>query len=359
MSSPPPDLPTAPRARALACLREVAFLNERAQQSSRRIEAYRNAVTVVEGLSEEEFARHTEADSWQELRGIGSSTAAVVREAVAGEVPTKLAAAREEHGGPLLEMTPAGRELLGLLAGDLHSHTSDSDGGSPLLEMARAADALGRDYLAVTDHSPRLRVANGLSAERLVAQRDTVAQVRQQLADEGRSLELLHGIEVDVLDDGTLDQREDLLATLDVRVASVHSKLRMPSAEMTPRMLAAVRNPLTSVLGHCTGRLVTGGRGTRPPSEFDAEAVFAACAQECVAVELNARPERQDPPDELIALALEAGCLFSIDSDAHAPGQLDLLAFGAQRAADAGIPPERIVTTWPATQVKEWAAARL
>lgn len=359
MSPTAPDLPTEPRDRALACLREVAHLHERARESSRRIEAYRNAVAVVEGLSEEDFLRHAQHGSWQELHGIGSSTASVLGEAVAGEVPAKLADARARFGGPLLEMTDAGRALLGMLRGDLHSHTSDSDGGSPLLEMARAADDLGRAYLAVTDHSPRLRVANGLSAERLLAQRDTVRQVREQLAREGRSLELLHGIEVDVLDDGSLDQREDLLAALDVRVASLHSKLRMPSAEMTPRMLAAVRNPLTSVLGHCTGRLVTGGRGTRPPSEFDADAVFAACAQECVAVELNARPERQDPPDELIALALEAGCLFSIDSDAHAPGQLDLLAFGAQRAADAGIPPERIVTTWPATQVKEWAAAQV
>lgn len=355
--SPTPD--ASARRRALEALREIAFLLERARESSRRIEAYRNAAAVVEGLDDEDLHRHARENSWQSLAGIGSSTAAVLHEAVAGQVPAKLAAARRDHGGPLLEMTPAGEELLGLLQGDLHSHTSDSDGGSPLIDMARAAHDLGRAYLAVTDHSPRLRVAGGLSAERLVAQRETVSSVHQALAAEGRDLQVLHGIEVDILTDGSLDQREDLLAALDVRVASVHSKLRMPPDEMTPRLLAAVANPLTSVLGHCTGQLVTGGRGTRPPSEFDARAVFEACAEHQVAVEINARPERHDPPDELLALALEIGCLFSIDSDAHAPGQLDLLCFGAERAADAGVPADRIVTTWPAERVREWAAQRL
>ena len=347
------------RAAALAALREVAFLYERSRESSHRIQAYRNAAEVLEELDDDAFSEHTAADSWQTLTGIGSSTAGVIREAAAGTAPKKVAEARRKHAGPLLEMTSEGEALLAALRGDLHSHTTDSDGGSPLIDMARTADDLGREYLAVTDHSPRLRVANGLSAERLIAQRDTVAQVRERLSDEGRSLELLHGIEVDILEDGALDQRDDLLAALDVRVASVHSKLRMPSGEMTPRMLAAVANPHTTVLGHCTGQLVTGSRGTRPPSEFDAHAVFEACAEHGVAVEINARPERSDPPDDLLALALELGCLFSIDSDAHAPGQLDLLRFGAQRAADAGVPAERIITTWPADQVRTWAARRL
>lgn len=359
--STPPEVPSPAEARehALAALREVAYLYERARESSHRIGAYRRAAETVERLDDDEFADHVAADSWQSLDGIGSSTAGVLREAVSGKVPAKVVAARRDHGGPLLEMTEAGEALLRRLRGDLHSHTTDSDGGSPLVDMARTADDLGREYLAVTDHSPRLRVANGLSAERLVAQRDTVAEVRERMEDEGRSIELLHGIEVDILDDGALDQHEDLLAVLDVRVASVHSKLRMPARQMTPRLLAAVENPLTSVLGHCTGQLVTGSRGTRPPSEFDAREVFAACAEHEVAVEINARPERSDPPDELLALALELGCLFTIDSDAHAPGQLDLLRFGAQRAADAGVPPERIVTTWPAQEVRAWAAGRL
>jgi putative hydrolase len=166
---------------------------------------------------------------------------------------------------------------------------------------------------------------------------------------------MLKGIEVDILEDGTLDQTDAMLARLDVRVASVHSKLRMDAAPMTRRMVAAVRHPRTNVLGHCTGRLVKGGRGTRPQSEFDAEAVFGACAEHDVAVEINSRPERSDPPDDLIGVALEAGCLFSIDSDAHAPGQLDFLGYGAERAQRLGVPLDRIVNTWPAERLLTWA----
>ena len=169
---------------------------------------------------------------------------------------------------------------------------------------------------------------------------------------------LLTGIEVDVLSDGSLDQEPELLDDLDVVVASVHSELRMPADEMTRRMLTAVENPHTDVLGHCTGRLVTGGRGTRPQSTFDARAVFTACRDAGVAVEINSRPERQDPPDELVALALDLGCLFSIDSDAHAPGQLDFLDHGAARATALGVPPERIVTTWPREELLAWTGTR-
>jgi putative hydrolase len=146
-----------------------------------------------------------------------------------------------------------------------------------------------------------------------------------------------------------------MLSRLDIVVASVHSKLRMSESEMTERMLAAVRNPYTNVLGHVTGRLVEGSRGTRPQSDFDAAAVFAQCAAHDVAVELNSRPERQDPPDDLIAIALDSGCLFSIDSDAHAPGQLGFLDYGAARAEAAGIPADRIVTTWERDKLLDWA----
>ena len=124
---------------------------------------------------------------------------------------------------------------------------------------------------------------------------------------------------------------------------------------MTHRMLGAIANPFTNVLGHCTGRMVMGNRGTRPSSEFDARAVFAACAEHDVAVEINSRPERRDPPSRLIAQARDAGCLFSIDSDSHAPGQLDFLDYGAQRAEAAGIDPERIVNTWPMERLLAWA----
>ena len=146
-----------------------------------------------------------------------------------------------------------------------------------------------------------------------------------------------------------------MLSQLDFRVASVHSKLAMSAAPMTRRMIGAVENPHTNVLGHCTGRLVEGSRGTRGQSAFDAAAVFDACATHGVAVEINARPERCDPPDELVALALEAGCLFSIDSDAHAPGQLDFQIYGCARAERLEVPLERIVNTWEMDRLLGWA----
>ena len=225
------------------------------------------------------------------------------------------------------------------LRGDCHTHSDWSDGGSPPGEMAEAARALGHEWIALTDHSPRLTVANGLSAERLEAQLALVARLNTELAP----FRILTGIEVDILDDGALDQREDLLARLDVVVASVHSKLRMPAGPMTERMVTAVGNPHVDVLGHCTGRMVA-GRG-RPESEFDPDAVFAACREHGVAVEINCRPERRDPPGRLLALAAAAGCLFSIDTDAHAPGQLDWLENGCVRAERFGITPDRVINT--------------
>ena len=135
-------------------------------------------------------------------------------------------------------------------------------------------------------------------------------------------MRILTGIEVDILEDGSLDQEPELLDRLDVVVASVHSKLSMDAPSMTRRMINAVANPHADVLGHCTGRLVTGGRGIRPESKFDAEKVFTACRDNGTAVEINSRPERRDPPTRLLNLALEIGCLFSIDTDSHAPGQL-------------------------------------
>jgi putative hydrolase len=220
--------------------------------------------------------------------------------------------------------------------------------------MAFTAIELGHEYLVLTDHSPRLTVANGLSVARLTKQLGVVDAVNQHLGGSGFSL--LKGIEVDILDDGGLDQTEEMLARLDVRVASVHSKLKMDPALMTRRMIGAIRNPRMNVLGHCTGRLVTGSRGVRPGSTFDARAVFEACVEHDVAVEINSRPERRDPPTELLELARDIGCRFAIDSDSHAPGQLDFLDYGCERAEAAGIEPDRIVNTWPREKLLAWAA---
>jgi putative hydrolase len=332
-------------------LRRIAFLLERQLGDTFKVKAFRGAAATVRSLDPAELAERAEAGTLRQLDRIGKATEAVILEALAGRVPAYLLEL-EATAGPL---ATAGEKLRAALRGDLHTHSDWSDGGSPIEEMVMTAVEVGHEYLALTDHSPRLKVANGLSTARLTRQLAVVDAVNSHLVDEFR---LLSGIEVDILEDGALDQSQAMLDRLDVVVASVHSKLRMERAPMTRRMLAAVADPHTNVLGHCTGRLVRGGRGTRPQSEFDAAAVFAACAEYDVAVEINSRPERQDPPDDLVAVALEAGCLFSIDSDAHAPGQLDFLDLGAARAVALGVPPERIVNTWPLDRLLAWSGAR-
>jgi putative hydrolase len=218
--------------------------------------------------------------------------------------------------------------------------------------MAIAARDLGHSYWALTDHSPRLTVAHGLDRDRLLKQLEIVYALNERLAP----FRILTGIEVDILEDGGLDQDEDLLAQLDVVVASVHSKLRMDAKEMTARMIAAVESPHTDILGHCTGRIIV-GRG-RQPSTFDADVVFAKCQQTGTAVEINSRPERRDPPPELLSKAVDHGCLISIDTDAHAPGQLEWQPLGCEQAAEAEVPPERIVNTWPLDRFLAWSRDR-
>jgi len=336
----------------VAALTEIAFWLERELAPVFKVQAFRKAADVIRDLDAEELADRTRDGRLKKMKGIGGRTFEVISEAVDGGVPDYLQKLRERGSEPLAQGTG---ELLPLLRGDLHSHSDWSDGGTSIELMADAARLLGREYQALTDHSPNLTIANGLSAERLAEELDVVAGINAS-ADDG--FRLLTGIEVDILESGELDQTPEMLGRLDVVVASVHSKLRSDKRTMTQRMLGGITDPHTNVLGHCTGRLVSGPRSPRPPSEFDAEKVFAACAEHDVAVEINSRPERQDPPDELIALALDAGCLFSIDTDAHAPGQLDFLQYGAARAVANGVPPERIVTTWPVERLLEWTHAK-
>jgi putative hydrolase len=324
---------------AAEALRRIAFELERGGAPTYRVRAFRRAAQVVDGLAPGELGRRAAAGTLEALPGIGATTAQVITEAVGGQQPGYL-------GRLLADQPPSPRDgLRAALRGDCHTHSDWSDGGSPPREMAEAARDLGHEWIALTDHSPRLTVANGLSAERLAAQLELIGELNDELAP----FRILTGIEVDILEDGSLDQREDLLRQLDVVVASVHSQLRMPAGPMTRRMVAAVRNPHVDVLGHCTGRLLSdrsqGGRGRRPESVFDPEAVFGACLEAGVAVEINCRPERRDPPGRLLRLAAEAGCLFAIDTDAHAPGQLDWLVNGTVRAEQAGITADRVINT--------------
>jgi len=308
------------------------------------VRAFRNAAAVVRALPEAEFEERSRRGTLHGLGGIGPITARVIEEALAGGTPAYLQRL-ETEAAPIADDALALRRAL---RGDCHVHSDWSDGGSPIEDMARSAIALGHEYVALTDHSPRLTVARGLSAERLREQLDVVRALNEQLAP----FRILTGIEVDILEDGSLDQEPDLLAQLDIVVASVHSKLRMPRAEMTPRMLTAIRDPHMDILGHCTGRIVV-GRG-RPESEFDADAVFAECRDHDVAVEVNSRPERLDPPKRLLKLAVETGCRLAIDTDAHAPGQLDWQLRGCERAAACDVSAEMVINTMPADELLAW-----
>jgi putative hydrolase len=349
-------------------LRRIAFLLERAHEATYRVRAFRAAAAALGELPADELASRVAAGTLTKLPGVGDVTARCVAESLAGEEPQYLRRLIDTEATDLDEAALDGptAALRRALRGDCHSHSDWSDGGSPIEEMALAAVDLGHEYLALTDHSPRLTVARGLSAERLREQLDVVAALNEKLASLSDSLprpfRLLSGIEVDILADGSLDQSDELLSRLDVVVASVHSKLRDESAVMTRRMVTALANPHVDILGHCTGRLIsagpagagrTGGRG-RPESVFDADAVFGTAVEHDKAIEINSRPERLDPPMSLLRRAYELGCRFSIDTDAHAPGQLDWLPYGCVRAVSCGIEPDRIVNTMPADGVVAW-----
>jgi putative hydrolase len=337
----------------VADLRRIAFLLERALEKTYRVQAFRGAGSALLGYSPDEVADLAATGKLKTIKGVGDTTAKAIAESLAGEIPTYLAKLEAEAEKPL---APGGEALRAALRGDCHTHSDWSDGGSPPAEMAFTARELGHDYVVLTDHSPRLTVANGLSAARLRKQLGVVAQINERLAP----FRMLTGIEVDINEDGTLDQEDELLAQLDVVVASVHSKLRMGSAQMTERMIAAIENPHTDILGHCTGRMVRPRDGRnpegRPESTFDAAAVFAACVANGVAVEINSRPERLDPPRRLLRQAVAAGCVFSIDTDAHAPGQLDWQPYGCSRAEECGVDPATVVNTWDAGDLLAWTA---
>jgi putative hydrolase len=319
--------PTEALERAVHCF-------DRAQDHGFRARAFQRALETVRATPPDELAERARVGTLASLPHIGDATAKVITEALRGDVPTYLVQLEAATSVPL---SPDGAPFRAALRGDCHLHSTWSDGSASIEAMARAGASLGHDYVVLTDHSARLTVAHGLNRERLVAQLAEIERLNVELAP----FRILTGMEVDILEDGTLDLDDDLLARLDVVVASVHSKLRMDAPQMTQRMVAAVSSPHVDVLGHCTGRLV----GKRPESRFDADAVLGACADSGTAVEINCRPERVDPPDELIRLAVELGCWFTIDTDAHSTGQLEWLALGCDRAAATGVPIDRVANT--------------
>jgi putative hydrolase len=337
-------------------LRRIAFLLERSQAPSYRVAAFRRAADTVAALEPGELERLATDRRLRSLKGVGEVTEAVIVESLAGNVPEYL---RKLEAEPQ-PFAVAGDALRRALRGDCHTHSLWSDGGSPIIEMAHAARSLGHEYIVISDHSPRLTIANGLSVERLLQQLEEIAAVNKQLSDEAAEgapwFRVLTGIECDINEDGTLDQDPEILASLDVVVASIHSKLRSERKVMTDRMLGAIGDPNMDILGHCTGRIVV-GRG-RPQSNFDHEAVFTACRDNDVAVEINSRPERKDPPRDLLRLAVEIGCRFSIDTDGHAPGQLEWQYIGCDRAAECGVTEDRVINTQSADDLVKWTRSR-
>jgi putative hydrolase len=328
-------------------LDRVATLLERKRAGRYKEQAFRKAADAIRNVPLDELQALAARGRIQSLPGVGSSTGQVIEQALTGIIPEYLARLEAEAApdeGP-------GAGIRSLLKGDLHLHSDWSDGGARIEQMARKAAALGHEYMALTDHSPRLTVAKGLTADRLREQLDVVVRLNEELGP----FRILTGIEVDILEDGTLDQEEELLAELDVVVASVHSKLRMPSQPMTDRMVRAMANPHTDILGHCTGRIIV-GRG-RPESAFDTDLVFGVCAHYDKAVEINCRPERLDPPMRMLEQVVAVGAKVAIDSDAHAIGQLEWQPYGCERAATAGIDPDRVVNTWDADRLLDWTAS--
>lgn len=330
-------------------LRRIAFLLEAANEPSYRVRAFRNAAATLQRLPAGEAEQRAKGGTLRELTGIGEVLERTIAESLRGEEPVYLRRLEATGGRMVAEL---GAELCAALRGDCHVHSDWSDGGSPIREMAEAARELGREYIVLSDHSPSLTVANGLSPERLERQLAEVARLNVELAP----FRILTGIEVDILPDGSLDQSPEMLSRLDVVVGSVHSELRMAAPLMTRRMVTALANPHLDILGHCTGRMRTRKRN-RPESTFDPDIVFAAASRFDKAIEVNARPERLDPPKRLLRLALEYGCRVAIDSDAHAPGQLAWLPYGCDRAAACGVPSASVVNALGAEELLAWAGS--
>ncbi|TPW14949.1 MAG: hypothetical protein FD127_1085 [Acidimicrobiaceae bacterium] len=326
--------------------RAIHYL-DRAHESGFKTKAFVHALEVLRALPDEEINERSAAGTLTDLEGVGAATARLVAEALAGGDSAYLAKLDAETVVPI---TPGGARYRAALKGDCHLHSRWSDGGATIESMAHAASELGHEYMVLTDHSPRLTIAHGLDRNRLTQQIADVAELNRRLAP----FRILTGMEVDILEDGTLDLGDDMLAELDVVVASVHSKLRMERQPMTERMVRAVASPHVDILGHCTGRLI----GKREPSTFDPDYVFAACAQFHTAVEINCRPERLDPPRELLQMAVDYNCWFAIDSDAHATGQLEWQPHGCDRAAELGVPLERVINTMSADELIAWTTGR-
>ena len=241
------------------------------------------------------------------------------------------------------------------LRGDLQMHSTWSDGAADVLTMARGGIALGYEYILITDHSQSLGIANGLTPERVRAQRKEIDAVNRQLAGEGLVFRVLQGVEVEIKSDGAIDLPDDVLAELDLVQASVHTSLAQPRERITERALNAIRNPHIDILGHPSGRLINEREG----GDFDWEALFHAAAEHDVALEINADPARLDLNETHARRAVELGCHLTISTDAHHPGGLNQIVYGLSVARRAWVTPETVINTWPLDKLLAWAASEV
>ena len=318
---------------AAAVLAEIAYRLRHDPEQSFRARAYGNAAAALNRLKPDLEQLRAEG-RLESIPGIGSGIAKVLVELVDTGTSAYAEKLREAVGEPVAAPPDAGVNV-GQLRGDLHSHTDWSDGGATVLEMARAAQARGYSYLAITDHSPRMTVVNGLGPERLAAQAAEIRRAMEQLP----GFRILRGIECDILEDGSLDLPDEVLADLEVVIISPHLKLKMEPAAMTERMLRAVANPHADIVGHPTGRML----GRRPGATYDFEAVFKEAARHHTAMEIDTDPARMDLGPELARLAADCGCRLSLDSDAHGPDELVYVDAGAWMARQAGIGPDLLL----------------
>jgi putative hydrolase len=317
---------------AAQVLSEIGYLLRQDPEQKFRAQAFSAAAWSI-AISRPNLEALHQANALTTVDGVGAGIAKVLAGLIETGRSSYLERLRAEMGQA--ERDDESEIDLTQYQGDVHSHTNWSDGRATMLEMAQGAQALGYRYLGVTDHSPRIKVVNGLGAERLLAQSREMADVQAQMDD----LILLQGIEVDILEDGALDLPDAVLELLDVVIASPHVKLRQEPAAMTERMLRAVSNPHVDVVGHPTGRRP----GSREGATYDFEAVFRVAARNQVALEIDCDPARMDLSPEMARLALDCGCTFTLDADAHAPAELAYVPMAAWMARRAGIPQDRIL----------------
>jgi DNA polymerase (family 10) len=236
------------------------------------------------------------------------------------------------------------------IRGDLHTHTNLTDGVGTLDEMVTAARARGYEYFAVTDHAPNLFMQR-MTIEKMLEQRDQLRELQSRMAGDGdREMSLLHGTELNIAADGSVDWPEDVLADFDVCVASVHSHFDQPRAEMTRRFLRACENHRVNIIGHPSARKI----GKRPPVDVDWPELFRACAATGTALEINSHPDRLDLPSDHIRAARDAGVKFSIDTDSHAAGHLEFLRFGVGTAQRGWLASDDVINTWPLDRLREF-----